>query len=81
MNCILSEIMEERRQKGEPRSDLLGYLMDSTNEKNGCKLTDQQIADNVIGLLFAAQDTTASVLTWIIKYLHDYPEVLALVKV
>ncbi|XP_078156884.1 abscisic acid 8'-hydroxylase 3-like [Carex rostrata] len=80
LNCILSEIMEERRQKGESRNDILGCLMDSTNEENGCKLTDQQIADNVIGLLFAAQDTTASVLTWILKYLHDYPEVLALVK-
>jgi (+)-abscisic acid 8'-hydroxylase len=72
--------MEERRQKGESKSDLLGTLMDNKDE-NGCNLSDQQIADNVIGVLFAAQDTTASVLTWILKYLHDYPKVLDLVKV
>lgn len=54
--------------------------MDNKDE-NGCNPSDQQIADNVIGVLFAAQDTTASVLTWILKYLHDYPKVLQLVKV
>jgi (+)-abscisic acid 8'-hydroxylase len=43
-------------------------------------LTDDQIADNVVGVLFAAQDTTASVLTWILKYLHDSPKLLEAVK-
>lgn len=42
---------------------------------------DDQIADNVIGVIFAARETTASVLTWIIKYLSDKPTVLAVVKV
>ncbi|KAJ3705048.1 hypothetical protein LUZ61_008753 [Rhynchospora tenuis] len=79
LSCILSEIMEQRRKKGESGSDLLGCMMDNEDE-NGCKLSDEQIADNVIGVLFAAQDTTASVLTWILKYLHDYPKVHKLVK-
>jgi (+)-abscisic acid 8'-hydroxylase len=39
-------------------------------------LTDDQIADNIIGVIFAAQDTTASILTWIAKYLRDYPSLL-----
>nr|GMD96325.1 abscisic acid 8'-hydroxylase 4-like [Ipomoea batatas] len=50
-----------------------------TNEK-GHTLNDDQIADNIIGVLFAAQDTTASVLTWILKYLHDNPKLLQAVK-
>ncbi|KAJ3677013.1 hypothetical protein LUZ60_002737 [Juncus effusus] len=79
LSCILSEIMEERRNKGEIGNDLLGCLMESKDEKVG-NLSDEQIADNVIGVLFAAQDTTASVLTWIFKYLHDYPKLLELVK-
>ncbi|XP_050376376.1 abscisic acid 8'-hydroxylase CYP707A1-like [Argentina anserina] len=41
---------------------------------------NDQIADNIIGVLFAAQDTTASVKTWIIKYLHDDPKILEAVK-
>jgi len=44
-------------------------------------LTDDQIADNIIGVIFAAQDTTASVLTWIIKYLRDHPSFLEAVTV
>nr|GLL44380.1 abscisic acid 8'-hydroxylase 1-like [Ipomoea trifida] len=39
-------------------------------------LTDEQIADNIIGVIFAARDTTASVLTWILKYLAENPSVL-----
>lgn len=50
-------------------------------DENGNFLADNQIADNIIGVLFAAQDTTASVLTWILKYLHDYPKLLECVKV
>lgn len=56
--------------------DLLGSFMD---EKSG--LTDDQIADNVIGVIFAARDTTASVLTWIVKYLGENPSVLEAVNV
>eukprot|EP00252_Welwitschia_mirabilis_P015885 TRINITY_DN3526_c0_g1_i8.p1 TRINITY_DN3526_c0_g1~~TRINITY_DN3526_c0_g1_i8.p1 ORF type:complete len:450 (-),score=66.87 TRINITY_DN3526_c0_g1_i8:635-1984(-) len=69
---ILSKIIARRRANNVVKNDLLGSLMHS---KDGVSklLTDDQIADNVIGVIFAAQDTTASVLTWIIKYLKDHP--------
>lgn len=60
--------------------DLLGHLLNYKDEK-GQSASDDQIADNVIGVLFAAQDTTASVLTWILKYLHDDQKLLEAVKV
>ena len=44
-------------------------------------LSDEQIADNIIGVIFAARDTTASVMTWILKYLADNPTVLEAVTV
>ena len=59
---------------------LLGHLLNYNDEK-GQMLSDDQIADNVIGVLFAAQDTTASVLTWILKYLHDDQKLLEAIKV
>jgi (+)-abscisic acid 8'-hydroxylase len=77
---VLSDIVRERRAQGEPGADLLGCLMQSRDggdhHDDGALLTDEQVADNVIGVLFAAQDTTASVLTWIVKYLHDHPKLL-----
>ncbi|KAL8144351.1 hypothetical protein V2J09_017383 [Rumex salicifolius] len=70
---IVSEIIATRRSQGTsgPGNDLLSSFM---SDEQG--LTDQQIADNVIGVIFAARDTTASVLTWVVKYLGENPSVL-----
>ena len=46
---------------------LLGHLLNYNDEK-GQMLSDDQIADNVIGVLFEAEDTTTSVLTWILIF-------------
>lgn len=74
---IVAQIISSRRQRKQDfHKDLLGSFMD---EKSG--LTDDQIADNVIGVIFAARDTTASVLTWIVKYLGENPSVLEAVNV
>ena len=77
---IVGEIVADRRARGDQGGDLLGGLM-RTCDGGAAALTDDEIADNVIGVLFAAQDTTASVLTWILKYLRDYPKLLQAVKV
>ncbi|KAL6952572.1 hypothetical protein U1Q18_046703 [Sarracenia purpurea var. burkii] len=69
---ILAKILSIRRQmKLCSQNDLLGSFMSDT-----AGLTDEQIVDNVIGVIFAARDTTASVLTWIVKFLADNPGVL-----
>ncbi|KAL5063522.1 hypothetical protein RYX36_025259 [Vicia faba] len=68
---ILEQIISTRRCKKQDYNDLLGSFMD---EKAG--LSDEQISDNMIGVIFAARDTTASVLTWIVKYLGENPTVL-----
>ncbi|KAI3812625.1 hypothetical protein L1987_17336 [Smallanthus sonchifolius] len=68
---ILAKILSSRREtEREEHKDLLGSFM----EEKG--LSDEQIADNIIGVIFAARDTTASVMTWIIKYLAENPTVL-----
>ncbi|PIN12556.1 Cytochrome P450 CYP4/CYP19/CYP26 subfamily [Handroanthus impetiginosus] len=68
---ILAEIISIRRQTKQNYTDLLGSFMG-----DNAGLTDEQIADNIIGVIFAARDTTASVLTWILKYLAENPSVL-----
>ncbi|KAM0908822.1 hypothetical protein ACQ4PT_015205 [Festuca glaucescens] len=80
---ILGEIVADRRARGDQGSgsDILGGLMRARDGAAAAALTDDQVADNVIGVLFAAQDTTASVLTWILKYLRDHPKLLDAVKV
>ncbi|KAK4742400.1 hypothetical protein SAY87_000401 [Trapa incisa] len=71
---ILAKILATRRQRKfqhDQHHDLLSSFMGDKES-----LSDEQIADNIIGVIFAARDTTASVLTWIIKYLAENPTVL-----
>lgn len=68
---IVARIISKRRKTMQEHNDLLGSFM---SEKAG--LTDEQITDNIIGVIFAARDTTATVLTWIVKYLGENPSVL-----
>nr|WET52764.1 cytochrome P450 707A367 [Callicarpa americana] len=76
---ILVNITRERKEKKLLEKDLLSCLLNSKDD-NGEILSEEQIADNIIGVLFAAQDTTASAMTWIIKYLYDSPKLLEAVK-
>ncbi|KAK6136869.1 hypothetical protein DH2020_029381 [Rehmannia glutinosa] len=75
LSQILQEIICERKEKKLLENDLLGHLLNFKNDK-GLSLNNDQVADNIIGILFAAQDTTASALTWILKYLHDDQKLL-----
>ncbi|XP_050236179.1 abscisic acid 8'-hydroxylase 2 isoform X2 [Mercurialis annua] len=72
LNVRLKKLIEKRRQSGKQGGGLLGVLLDEKNNK----LNDSQICDNIIGVIFAAHDTTASVLTWLLKYLHDNQDLL-----
>nr|ABC86560.1 abscisic acid 8'-hydroxylase [Phaseolus vulgaris] len=76
---IISDIICERKEKKLVERDLLSCLLNWKGE-GGEVLSDDQIADNIIGVLFAAQDTTASAMTWVVKYLHDEPKLLESVK-
>lgn len=73
---ILSKIIAQRRSSTLWKEGLLETLMSSGDESSGQRLTDDQISDNIIGVIFASQDTTASVLTWILKYLSDHAGLL-----
>ncbi|CAN0846499.1 Abscisic acid 8'-hydroxylase 4 [Linum grandiflorum] len=76
---ILSEIIRERKEKKTVEKDLLAQLLNFKDDKDET-LTDEQISDNIIGVVFAAQDTTASVLTWVIKFLNDDQKLFEAVK-
>ncbi|XP_012066993.1 abscisic acid 8'-hydroxylase 2 isoform X2 [Jatropha curcas] len=76
LNEILRRLIEKRRESGKEGGGLLGVLLGAQDEKLNNKLNDSQIADNIIGVIFAAHDTTASVLTWVLKYLHDNQDLL-----
>ncbi|XP_058099893.1 abscisic acid 8'-hydroxylase 2-like [Magnolia sinica] len=72
---ILKRMIEKRREEKKDGGGLLGVLLGSKDQK-ALHLSDSQIADNIIGVIFAAHDTTGSVLTWVLKYLSDHQNLL-----
>ncbi|KAL6195533.1 hypothetical protein ACLB2K_031152 [Fragaria x ananassa] len=77
LNKTLRELIQKRRESGDVQSGgLLQELLRAKDQKLKLNLSDSQIADNIIGVIFAAHDTTASVLTWLLKYLHDNDDLL-----
>ncbi|KAJ6299608.1 hypothetical protein OIU76_020559 [Salix suchowensis] len=76
LNETLRKLIQKRRQSRRQGGGLLGVLLGDTDNEKLTQLSDSQIADNIIGVIFAAHDTTASVLTWILKYLHDNEDLL-----
>jgi cytochrome P450 len=60
---IFAEI-DRRRRSGERGQDILSLLLDATDE-DGSVLSDQELRDQVMTLLFAGHDTTTSTVTFL----------------
>lgn len=71
--------MEERRASQETHQDMLGYLMGE--DENRYKLTDEEIIDQIIAVLYSGYETVSTTTMMTIKYLHDHPRVLQELRV
>jgi cytochrome P450 len=72
---IYSEIAE-RRASGTRGSDILSLLLDAEDE-DGNTLSDLQIRDEVMTLMFAGHDTTTSTVSFMFYELARHPEIVA----
>ncbi len=70
---IYSEI-SHRRNTGERGEDILSLLLDAHDE-DGTKLTDLQIRDEVMTLMFAGHDTTTSTVSFMFYELARSPDI------
>jgi cytochrome P450 len=73
---LLFELIAERRRDGEERSDLLSVLLEARHE-DGSEMTAQELRDELMTLLVAGHETTASTLAWAFERLGREPAVLA----
>ena len=70
---IYAEIARRRRAAGRERGeDILSLLLDARDE-DGSQLSDQQMRDQVMTLLFAGHDTTTSTVTFMFYELARHP--------
>jgi cytochrome P450 len=66
--------LARRRQTGERRDDLLSMLLD-VEDGDGLRLTDKDIRDEVMTLMFAGHDTTTSTVAFLFYELARHPHV------
>lgn len=48
-------------------------------DENGKHLSDPDVADKILGLLIAGQDTLSAAMTFIVKYLAELPHIYDIV--
>ena len=70
---IYAEIAERRLQPGD-RIDILSMLM-SAEDESGQPMTDAELRDELMTLLFAGHETTATAMSWALYWLHRLPAV------
>ena len=76
---LLTKLMQERRESGETYTDMLGYLM--KKEDNRYLLTDKEIRDQVLTILYSGYETVSVTSMMALKYLHDHPKALEELRV
>lgn len=71
---MLRKLLEERRASNETHNDMLAHLMKT--EENKYKLSDEEIIDQIITILYSGYETVSTTSMMAVKYLHDHPRVL-----
>jgi len=75
-DLIQSEIAERRRKSEVERDDILSMLMAARFEDGG-EMSDEELRDQLITLLLAGHETTATALAWTFDLLLRNPPALA----
>lgn len=70
------QLIRERRHTGDivEGRDLMDSLMLNCTYKDGVKMTDQEIANLLIGVLMGGQHTSAATSAWFLLHLAEKPE-------
>src|SRR5438128_1508987 len=78
MDALL--LAEIARRRADPtlaeRDDILALLLQARDE-DGAPMTDRELRDELVTLLLAGHETTATALAWAFDYLLHEPQVLA----
>jgi len=73
---LYAEIAARRSQSDSGRTDILALLM-AARDPEGQPLSDVELRDELITLLFAGHETTASALAWALYWIAALPEIRA----
>ncbi|MEH2418915.1 cytochrome P450 [Nostoc sp.] len=71
---IYAEIRDRKQQPDPSRTDILSLMM-AARDEDGQSMTDVELRDELITLLAAGHETTATSLAWAFYWIHYLPQV------
>ncbi|MER6912582.1 cytochrome P450 [Streptomyces sp. NPDC000594] len=75
LRSVIDTVVASTREAGRTGApDLLSLLLDARDEETGAGLTDEEVRDELVTILFAGTETTASTLAWAFHELAHHPE-------
>ncbi|XP_031117156.1 beta-amyrin 28-monooxygenase-like [Ipomoea triloba] len=69
-----AEAMSSAGKAADEGRDLLARLLSATDEE-GQHMNEEEICNNLVGLLIASYDTTSAAITFVLKYLAELPHI------
>jgi cytochrome P450 len=72
---LIFELIDERRRDGTDGDDILAMLLEARHE-DGSPMDQQELRDELMTLLVAGHETTASSLAWTFARLPHHPDVV-----
>lgn len=75
LRTVVSQAITERRESKRNSADVLDMLMWARDRESGQAMPDGQIVSEIMTLIVAGHETTASTLAWIWHLLSEHPEV------
>lgn len=71
---LMAEILERRQQVQSNNNDVLSLLIKAKYE-DGESMSDVELRDNLLTLLNAGHETTATTIAWALYWIHQQPEI------
>ena len=74
--AIYREIAARRTEDHSQRQDILSLML-SARDESGAGMKDDELKDELMTLMLAGHETTATAIAWSLYWVHRYPEIKA----
>lgn len=72
---VIDQVIAQYGVEQEDRHDLLSLLLSGVDPDTGAGMSAEQVRDEIIAILFAGTETSATTLAWIFHEIGQHPEV------
>ena len=76
---LFAEFARRRAEAPRERTDVLSLLL-AARDEDGAPMSDQELRDEMVTLLLAGHETTATTLAWVLQYVLAHADVYARVR-